>query len=239
VISLAPADPATHSNPLGGRDLAVRYRPIHRVNRAVPSGAPRCGAARHHGGEQISGRDVAATIDAATRCSAIPGQAGRHPAHQLGRVPALRDSAGPNQLRWENHGLRTSARRRHGGVIRHRTATAMRLADAAGMGTRRCVAPTTVSHCSNADAGNAGNEFPDTGTDLYRDSYPGMIDAALARERRGSPTALDSAGNDARPPVTQARYVPTPILDSLHRKAFGLPAPGSRATAGVVRGATR
>jgi NAD(P)-dependent dehydrogenase (short-subunit alcohol dehydrogenase family) len=107
-------------------------------------------------------------------------------------------------------------------------ATAMRLANAAWHGYAEVCRPDDGESLLERDAGNAGNGFPDTGTDLYRDSYPGMIDAALARERRGSPTALDSAGNDARPLVTQARYVPTPILDSLHRKAFGLPAPGSR-----------
>jgi NAD(P)-dependent dehydrogenase (short-subunit alcohol dehydrogenase family) len=118
-------------------------------------------------------------------------------------------------------------------------ATAMRLANAGWHGYAEVCRPDDGESLLERDAGNAGNEFSDTGTDLYRDSYLGMIDAALARERRGSPAALYLAGKDARLLVTLARYLPTPILDSLHRKAFGLPVPGSRATAGVVRVATR
>jgi hypothetical protein len=190
-----PTQPLIGIPEVGG-DLAVRYRPIHRVNRAVPSGARRCWRGPTSRGEQISGRDVAATvlIDAATRCSAIPGQAGRHPAYPLGRVPALRDSAGPNQLRWESHELRTSARRRHGGVIRHRTATAMRLADAGWHGYAEVWCP---------DDGEAL---------LERDGGIPVMLAVTSRHR---------------------------FSIVCNRKAFGLPAPGSRATAGVVRGATR
>jgi NAD(P)-dependent dehydrogenase (short-subunit alcohol dehydrogenase family) len=116
-------------------------------------------------------------------------------------------------------------------------ATATRLADAGWHAYAEVCRPDDGDSLLERDA--AGNEVPDTGTDLYRDSYLGMIEAALARVRHASPAALYSAGKETQLMVTLARYVPTSILDSLHRKAFGPPAPGSRATAGVVRGATR
>jgi hypothetical protein len=213
---------------------------IYRVNRGVPGGARRCGAARHHGAEQISGRDVATTVLSTRR------HAGRQ--YQVGPDAILLSTwtgtcatrlPRTNQLRGESHELRTFARRRHGASSRVGRATVMRLANASWHGYAEVCRPNDGEPLLECDAGHALNEFPDTSTDLYRDSYLGMIDAALARERRGSPAALDSAERDARLLVTLARYVPTPILDSRHRKAFGLPAPGSRATAGVVRGATR
>jgi hypothetical protein len=45
-------------------------------------------------------------------------------------------------------------------------------------------------------------------------------------------------GKDARLLATVGRYLPTRILESLHRSVFRLPAPGYRVAA-VIRGGTR
>jgi NAD(P)-dependent dehydrogenase (short-subunit alcohol dehydrogenase family) len=97
------------------------------------------------------------------------------------------------------------------------------------------------------DATRAVSEFGANGVELYRDSYLGMVKAALARERRGSPptvvadlvlkiltTARPRARNvvakDARMLATVSRWLPTSALDAMRRKVFSLPKPGSLTT---------
>ncbi|WP_094361046.1 SDR family oxidoreductase [Mycobacterium marinum] len=96
------------------------------------------------------------------------------------------------------------------------------------------------------DAKKAIDEFGADGARLYRDAYLGMVKAALSRERRGSPPtvvadlvlkvlttarphARNVVGKDARMLATVSRWLPTPALDALRRKVFGLPKPGSLA----------
>lgn len=98
-----------------------------------------------------------------------------------------------------------------------------------------------------SDATNAVDEFGANGAQLYRGPYLGMVKAALARERRGSPPtvvadlvlkvltaarprARNVVGKDARMLATATRWLPTPALDTLRRKVFSLPKPGSLAT---------
>jgi NAD(P)-dependent dehydrogenase (short-subunit alcohol dehydrogenase family) len=95
------------------------------------------------------------------------------------------------------------------------------------------------------DAQRAAREFPADGGELYRDSYLGMVDAAVKRERGGSPPTVVAdlvvkvltarrprarylVGKDSRLMAALARYVPTRTLDAMRRKVFRLPSPGSR-----------
>jgi NAD(P)-dependent dehydrogenase (short-subunit alcohol dehydrogenase family) len=106
------------------------------------------------------------------------------------------------------------------------------------------------------DAESTVNGFDAEAAELYRDSYLGMVDAALAREQRGSPPgvvgdlvlkALTTSrpraryivGKDARLLATLSRLLPTGALDAMRRKVFHLPAPGSRANAPVHTGGIR
>ena len=106
------------------------------------------------------------------------------------------------------------------------------------------------------DAQRTADEFPVDAADLYRDSYLGMVDAALARERRGSPPVVVAdvvlkaltnsrprarylVGNDAQLLANLARFMPTRALDAMRRRVFHLPAPGSRAQTPVHAGGVR
>ncbi len=94
------------------------------------------------------------------------------------------------------------------------------------------------------DARRAVEQFSSEGRELYQDAYLTMISAMAAMERRGSPprvvadavaTALTArhpharylVGKDARRLATLAG-LPTPLLDTVRRRIFHLPAPGSR-----------
>jgi NAD(P)-dependent dehydrogenase (short-subunit alcohol dehydrogenase family) len=96
------------------------------------------------------------------------------------------------------------------------------------------------------DAARVVDGFPAGSQDLYRATYQEMIRRALVRERHGSPPdvvarsvaeALTArrprarylVGRHARVLAVAAR-LPTPVLDALRRRLFGLPSPGSRAT---------
>jgi NAD(P)-dependent dehydrogenase (short-subunit alcohol dehydrogenase family) len=106
------------------------------------------------------------------------------------------------------------------------------------------------------DSKSAADEFSLDGQELYRDTYLGMVDAALKRERKGSPpdvvadkvqTVLTMSrprarylvGKDAHMLANLVRFVPTSTLDALRRKIFNLPATGSRASKPVREGVSR
>ncbi|MBV9638250.1 MAG: SDR family oxidoreductase [Mycobacteriaceae bacterium] len=106
------------------------------------------------------------------------------------------------------------------------------------------------------DAQKAVDEFPPKAVGLYRQTYLGMIHAAAARERRGSPpgvvadTVLKAlstrrpraryqVGKDARLLAALGRYFPASVLDALRRRVFRLPKAGSRATDVNREGAQR
>jgi len=106
------------------------------------------------------------------------------------------------------------------------------------------------------DSASAADEFSATGRELYHESYLGMVDAAMKRERRGSPPDVVAekvqsvltvsrprarylVGKDAQTLSNLARFLPTSTLDALRRKVFNLPAPGSRAVASNREGASR
>jgi NAD(P)-dependent dehydrogenase (short-subunit alcohol dehydrogenase family) len=106
------------------------------------------------------------------------------------------------------------------------------------------------------DSESAANEFSPDGADLYRDTYLGMVGAALKREGKGSPpdvvaekvqTVLEISrpharylvGKDAQVLANLVRFVPTSTLDVLRRKIFKLPAPGSRTVKPAREGVPR
>jgi NAD(P)-dependent dehydrogenase (short-subunit alcohol dehydrogenase family) len=97
------------------------------------------------------------------------------------------------------------------------------------------------------DAQTTVDGFSPEATELYRDTYLGMVNAALAQEQHGS--APDVVGDvvlkaltTSRPPARYlvgkhahllanlVRFLPTRALDAVRRKVFHLPAPGSRAS---------
>jgi NAD(P)-dependent dehydrogenase (short-subunit alcohol dehydrogenase family) len=97
------------------------------------------------------------------------------------------------------------------------------------------------------DAQRVVDEFPPGAQDLYRIAYPEMIRRALAQEQHGSPPdlvarAVAKALTDRRPRarylvgrhaylLSTAAHLPSPVLDMVRRRLFGLPGPGSQATA--------
>jgi NAD(P)-dependent dehydrogenase (short-subunit alcohol dehydrogenase family) len=106
------------------------------------------------------------------------------------------------------------------------------------------------------DAVAATNAYSSDEAGLYRDSYLGMIEAAMAREANGSsptvvgdlvakvltksrPRARYVVGKDARLLANLTRVTPTLLFDAMRRKLFGLPAFGSRAGAVVSEGVAR
>lgn len=106
------------------------------------------------------------------------------------------------------------------------------------------------------DSASAADEFSLDGRELYRDTYLGMVDAALKRERRGSPPDVVAqkvqsvltmsrprarylVGKDAQTLANLVRFLPTSALDALRRKVFNLPAPGSRAATSIREGVSR
>jgi NAD(P)-dependent dehydrogenase (short-subunit alcohol dehydrogenase family) len=106
------------------------------------------------------------------------------------------------------------------------------------------------------DSKSAVDEFSPDGAQLYRDTYLGMVAAALKREQKGSPpdvvaekvqTVLTTArprprylvGKDARMLANLVRFVPTSTLDALRRRIFKLPAHGSRAATPMREGVSR
>lgn len=97
-------------------------------------------------------------------------------------------------------------------------------------------------------ARQAADSFPPEYRDLYADTYLGMIARFLARERRGSrpevvadrvsrvlaarrPRACYLVGKDSWRLAALGR-LPTPVLDAVRRRLFGLPRPGSLAAGG-------
>jgi NAD(P)-dependent dehydrogenase (short-subunit alcohol dehydrogenase family) len=106
------------------------------------------------------------------------------------------------------------------------------------------------------DSKSAADEFSSDGAHLYRDTYMGMVSAALQRERKGSPPDVVAekvqavlmmprprarylVGKDAQVLANLVRFVPTSTLDALRRKIFNLPGPGSRAATPVREGVSR
>jgi NAD(P)-dependent dehydrogenase (short-subunit alcohol dehydrogenase family) len=106
------------------------------------------------------------------------------------------------------------------------------------------------------DSKSAVDKFSPDGAELYRDTYLGMVAAALRREQKGSPpdvvaekvqTVLTTArprarylvGKDARMLANLVRFVPTSTLDALRRRIFKLPAHGLRAATPVREGVSR
>jgi NAD(P)-dependent dehydrogenase (short-subunit alcohol dehydrogenase family) len=106
------------------------------------------------------------------------------------------------------------------------------------------------------DSKNAADEFSPAGRELYRETYLGMVAAALKREQKGSPPDVVAekvelvlttsrprarylVGKDAQTLANLVRFVPTSTLDTLRRKIFHLPAPGSRAATPVREGVDR
>ncbi|GIH18882.1 SDR family oxidoreductase [Rugosimonospora africana] len=95
------------------------------------------------------------------------------------------------------------------------------------------------------DAERVVDEFPPGTQALYRFTYPEMVRRALAQERRGSPpdvvAQVVAKALTVRRPRTRylvgkhayllsaAAHLPTPVLDALRRRLFGLPRPGSQA----------
>jgi NAD(P)-dependent dehydrogenase (short-subunit alcohol dehydrogenase family) len=88
-------------------------------------------------------------------------------------------------------------------------------------------------------------EFPAELREAYADSYLGMIDRAMARERAGSPPSVVAqvvaraltarrprarylVGKDARLLAAIGTYLPIRLQDALRRRLFRLPAPGTR-----------
>jgi NAD(P)-dependent dehydrogenase (short-subunit alcohol dehydrogenase family) len=103
------------------------------------------------------------------------------------------------------------------------------------------------------DSKSAADEFSPHGAELYRDTYLGMVAAALKREQKGSPPDVVAekvqmvlttsrprarylVGKDAQTLANLVRFVPTSTLDALRRKIFNLPAAGSRAATPVREG---
>jgi NAD(P)-dependent dehydrogenase (short-subunit alcohol dehydrogenase family) len=106
------------------------------------------------------------------------------------------------------------------------------------------------------DSASAADQFSIDGRELYRDSYLGMVEAALKRERKGSPpdvvaqkvqTVLTMSrprsrylvGKDAQTLANMVRFLPTSTIDALRRRVFNLPAPGSRAATSIREGVFR
>jgi NAD(P)-dependent dehydrogenase (short-subunit alcohol dehydrogenase family) len=106
------------------------------------------------------------------------------------------------------------------------------------------------------DSTDVTDEFSPAGQELYRDTYLGMVEAALEREQKGSqpdvvaekvltvltvsrPRARYLVGKDAHTLANLVRFVPTSALDALRRKIFDLPAAGSRAAKPVREGVFR
>jgi NAD(P)-dependent dehydrogenase (short-subunit alcohol dehydrogenase family) len=96
------------------------------------------------------------------------------------------------------------------------------------------------------DSQHTADEFTPAARELYGEAYLGMVGAALKREQKGSPPDVVAnkvqkvltvsrprarylVGKDAQTLANLVRFMPTATLDSLRRKIFGLPAPGSRA----------
>jgi NAD(P)-dependent dehydrogenase (short-subunit alcohol dehydrogenase family) len=105
------------------------------------------------------------------------------------------------------------------------------------------------------DAVMAADAYTREEADLYRDSYLGVVEVAMARETQGSPPAVVAdlvlevltkrrpraryvVGKDARLLANLARFTPTPVFDAMRRTLFHLPGPGSR-TSEVVREGVR
>jgi NAD(P)-dependent dehydrogenase (short-subunit alcohol dehydrogenase family) len=106
------------------------------------------------------------------------------------------------------------------------------------------------------DSKKAADEFSPAGQELYRETYLGMVAAALKREQKGSPPDVVAekvelvlttsrprarylVGKDAQTLANLVRFVPTSTLDTLRRKIFHLPAPGSRAATPLREGVNR
>jgi NAD(P)-dependent dehydrogenase (short-subunit alcohol dehydrogenase family) len=106
------------------------------------------------------------------------------------------------------------------------------------------------------DAVAATNSYSSDEAQLYRDSYLGMVDVAMAREANGSspsvvgdlvakvltkprPRARYVVGKDARLLANLTRFTPTLLFDAMRRKLFHLPAFGSRGATPIREGVTR
>jgi NAD(P)-dependent dehydrogenase (short-subunit alcohol dehydrogenase family) len=100
------------------------------------------------------------------------------------------------------------------------------------------------------DAVATVNSYSSEAAELYRDSYLGMVEVAMAREANGSPPAVVGdlvaevltksrprsryvVGKDAGLLANLTRFTPTLMFDAMRRKLFHLPAFGSRAVAAV------
>ncbi|OBA88565.1 short-chain dehydrogenase/reductase [Mycobacteriaceae bacterium 1482268.1] len=97
--------------------------------------------------------------------------------------------------------------------------------------------------------------FTPAGSELYRDSYLGMVQVAMSREQNGSPPSVVAdlvaavvtksrprsryvVGKDARLLANLTRFVPTLMFDAMRRRLFHLPAPGSLSATPVCQGVT-
>lgn len=105
-------------------------------------------------------------------------------------------------------------------------------------------------------AAATANAYSSEEAELYRDSYVGTIDVAMAREAKGSPPSVVAdlvarvltksrprsryvVGKDARLLANLTRFTPTLMFDAMRRKLFRLPAFGSRAVTTVPQGVAR
>jgi NAD(P)-dependent dehydrogenase (short-subunit alcohol dehydrogenase family) len=103
------------------------------------------------------------------------------------------------------------------------------------------------------DAITTADAYTPEEAELYRDSYLGVVEVAMARESNGSPPAVVAdlvlkvltkprpraryvVGKDAHLLANVTRFTPTLMFDAMRRKLFHLPAPGSRATTPVREG---
>jgi NAD(P)-dependent dehydrogenase (short-subunit alcohol dehydrogenase family) len=106
------------------------------------------------------------------------------------------------------------------------------------------------------DAVAATNSYSSDEAQLYRDSYLGMVEVAMAREANGSPPSVVGdlvakvltksrpraryvVGKDARLLANLTRFTPTLLSDALRRKLFHLPAFDSRPDTPIREGVTR
>jgi NAD(P)-dependent dehydrogenase (short-subunit alcohol dehydrogenase family) len=106
------------------------------------------------------------------------------------------------------------------------------------------------------DAVAATNSYSSDEAELYRDSYLGMVDVAMAREANGSPPSVVGdlvakvltkprpraryvVGKDAQLLANLTRFTPTLLFDAMRRKLFHLPAFSSRGATPIREGVTR
>jgi NAD(P)-dependent dehydrogenase (short-subunit alcohol dehydrogenase family) len=106
------------------------------------------------------------------------------------------------------------------------------------------------------DAGATAKAYSSEAAELYRDSYLGVVEVAIAREANGSPPSVVAdlvvkvltksrpraryvVGKDARLLANLTRFTPTLMFDAMRRKLFHLPAPGSRAVTAAREGVAR